>query len=202
MKKNLFFFAAMYFSLIANAQIKIEGVSDIRKLVSYATEFNFLRDWGVTAEFKSGKDEYVKFFPIEYTDLTTKKKVKAIQLDVMVLQDEGSAVSSIGIPISKKGEIKRSVWLDINEAQQFVKFLEEQVIANLKVKHKDKSSEYIFKAKEMVFSYFIYEKDRRITIRVIDFGPYGGDSAGGTIEFWTETQVEMIGGLVLVLKKI
>ncbi len=36
MKKNLFFFAAMYFSLIANAQIKIEGVSDIRKLVDYS----------------------------------------------------------------------------------------------------------------------------------------------------------------------
>lgn len=200
MKKKILFLGLLSFSIITTAQIKIGGESEIRKLVSNAKEFNFIRDWGKTAEFKSGVGEYVRFFPLEYTEIATGQKVKALQLDLMVKDEGGNAKE--GQPISKKGEIVRSIWLDVFEVKKFIIFLEKNVLPNLEVKYKNKSSEYIFKSKEMIFSYFINEKTKRITIYAVDFGPSGADAGGTLIEFWTESQVDKIDELVPVLKEI
>jgi hypothetical protein len=202
MKKYYLILGLLMLSRISSAQIIMAGESELRKLVGKTQAFNFIRDWNFTAEFRSGIGEFVKFFPLDYTNVDTKQNVKALQLDLMVKQEEGVIGYVAGLPIAKKGEIRRSVWLDATEVKLFIDFLEKNVVPNLNAEYKKKSSEYIFKSKEMVFSFFTYEKTRRITINVVDFGPTGADKAGTLIEFWTETQVDKINDLITVLKQI
>ncbi len=77
-------------------------------------------------------------------------------------------------------------------------FIEKHVIPNLNLRFKKKSTEYIFKAKEMTFCYLVDEKQKRISISLNNY------EKDGLVNyyFWTETQVNKIPELLKVLKAI
>lgn len=66
----------------------------------------------------------------------------------------------------KNPDIFKTAWVGIDEIEEFIAFVEKNVVPNLELKFKDKSSEFIFKAKEMTLSYFVYERSRKITIKL------------------------------------
>jgi len=160
-----------------------ENVESSTRILIDKTQFTRInKDWNTTAEFKSGIGEYVNFFPIEVIDLKSGAKTNALQLDMYI----------------KNPETRKTAWVGIDEIEEFINFVEDNVIPNLDLKFKGKSSEFIFKAKEMTFSYFIYEKDRRITIKLNSYD----DDKILNYTFWTETQVDEIPKLLTVLKEI
>lgn len=160
-----------------------ENVESSTRILIDKTQFTRInKDWNTTAEFKSGIGESVNFFPIEVIDLKSGAKTNALQLDMFI----------------KNPEIRKTAWIGIDEIEEFINFVEDNVIPNLDLKFKDKSSEFIFKAKEMTLSYFVYEKDRRITIKLNSYD----DDKILNYTFWTETQVDKIPKLLTVLKKI
>ena len=140
------------------------------------------KDWTTIAEFQSGIGEFVNFYPIEVIDLKSGEKTNALQLDMYI----------------KKPEINKTAWIGLDEIDEFIKFIEENVIPNLDLRFKEKSSEFIFKANEMTLSYFVYEKDRRLTIKLNSYD----DSELKNYTFWTETQVDKIPRLLEILKKM
>lgn len=160
-----------------------ENVESSTRILIDKTQFTRInKDWNTTAEFKSGIGESVNFFPIEVIDLKSGVKTNALQLDMYI----------------KNPETHKTAWVGIDEIEEFINFVEDNVIPNLDLKFKGKSSEFIFKAKEMTFSYFIYEKDRRITIKLNSYD----DDKILNYTFWTETQVDKIPKLLTVLKEI
>lgn len=96
----------------------------------------------------------------------------------------------------KKPEINKTAWIGLEEINEFISFIEENVIPNLELRFKDQSSEFIFKANEMTLSYFVYEKRRRLTIKLNSYD----DSEFKNYTFWTETQVDKIPRLLEILK--
>lgn len=175
--KQLFLF--FFISTICYSQ-NIE--SSTRKFIDEAQFTRINKDWTTTAEFKSGLGEYVKFYPIEVINLKTGAKVKALQLDMYI----------------KKPEIYKTAWVGLEEINEFISFIEENVIPNLDLKFKDKSSEFVFKANEMTLSYLVDERDRRITIKLNNYD----DLEIKNYTFWTEAKVDDIPELLEVLKII
>ncbi len=98
----------------------------------------------------------------------------------------------------KNPDINKTAWVGIDEIEEFINFVENHVIPNLELRFKDKSSEFVFKAKEMTLSYFVYEKERKISIKLNSYD----DDKILNYTFWTETQVDKIPKLLAVLKKI
>ena len=156
--------------------------STTRKFMDKAQFTQISKDWNTIAEFDSGIGEYVKFFPIEVTNLKTKEKEKALQLDMYI----------------KKPEVYKTVWVGLDEIDEFINFIEVNVIPNLDLRFKKKSTEFIFKAKEMTFSYLVDEREKRISISLNNYEKEGQLN----YYFWTETQVNKIPDLLVVLKKI
>jgi hypothetical protein len=82
-----------------------------------------------------------------------------------------------------------------------ITYIQRDILPNLKSTYKKKSKEYVFKTKELFFSFLIYEKTARITIHIMDYGPLGdGMAAGEQIEFWTESKVDEIPELLETIK--
>jgi hypothetical protein len=156
--------------------------SSTRKFIDEAQFTRINKDWSTTAEFKSGLGEYVKFYPIEVINLKSGEKTEALQLDMFI----------------KNPDIYKTVWIGLEEINEFISFIENNVVPNLDLKFKDKSSEFIFKAKEVTLSYFIYEKRRRLTISLNSYD----DSVFKNYTFWTESKVDRIPKLLDVLKII
>lgn len=181
MTKHLLTIIAILCSTIIYSQEKNEE-SSTRKFIDKAQFTRINKDWTTTAEFKSGIGEYVKFYPIEVIDLKSGEKVNALQLDMLI----------------KNPDIFKTVWVGKDEIEEFIAFVEKNVIPNLNLKFKDKSAEFIFKAKEMTFSYFVFENNKKITIKL---NSYDNDKILN-YTFWTETQVDKIPRLLEVLKKI
>lgn len=179
--KNLLFISILFLSLnIFSQKENIE--SSTRKFMEKAQFTRIDKDWTTIANFKSGIGEYVNFYPIEVTNLKTGEKVKALQLDMYI----------------KKPEANITAWVGLDEISEFILFIETNVIPNLDLRFKDKSSEFVFKAKEMTLSYLVFEKTRRITIKLNSYD----DSELKNYTFWTESQVDEIPELLKVLKKI
>ena len=178
--KNLIFLFILMISIGYSYSQNIE--SSTRKFIDEAQFTRINKDWTTTAEFKSGIGEYVKFYPIEVINLKTGEKRVALQLDMYV----------------KKPDVYNTSWVAYEEISEFISFIEDNVIPNLDLKFKDKSSEFIFKANEMTLSYFVYEKKRRLTIKLNSYD----DSEFTNYTFWTETQVDKIPELLEVLKKL
>lgn len=179
--KNLFSIILLLGTFLTYSQK--ENVESSTRILIDKTQFTRInKDWNTTAEFKSGIGESVNFFPIEVIDLKSGVKTNALQLDMYI----------------KNPEVRKTAWVGIDEIEEFINFVEDNVIPNLDLKFKGKSSEFIFKAKEMTFSYFIYEKDRRITIKLNSYD----DDKILNYTFWTETQVDKIPKLLTVLKEI
>ncbi|WP_435263836.1 hypothetical protein [Tenacibaculum sp. nBUS_03] len=156
--------------------------SSTRKFIDKAKFTRINKDWTTIAKFKSGIGETVEFYPIEVINLKTGEKTNALQLDMKI----------------KKPDVFKTAWIGIEEINEFITFIEKNVIPNLDLKFKDKSSEFIFKANEMTLSYFIYEKTKRITIKLNSYD----DSKFKNYTFWTETQVKKIPKLLDILKII
>ena len=156
--------------------------SSTRKFIDDAQFTRINKDWTTIAEFKSGIGETVEFYPIEVINLKTGDKTNALQLNMKI----------------KKPDVFKTAWIGIEEINEFIKFIEENVIPNLDLRFKDKSSEFIFKANEMTLSYFVYERKRRLTIKLNSYD----DSEFKNYTFWTETQVDKIPRLLEILKII
>lgn len=186
-------------------QVLVDGFSSTRKFIGQEPEFSFYRDWSYQATFTSGIGEYVKFFPTEIKNLRTNEKIKALQMEMMVKTENiGSnlvaTLSTFGS--KKKEETTTSAYVGYDEVEGFINFLEKNVIPNLGVKLNSKSNEFIYKTKEMVFSYLIYEKERRITIGSPIIDESTGASTGKFLYFWTERNIDDVKELVKVLKRL
>jgi hypothetical protein len=180
------FIIALFFSFtLGIAQIQNPNEESSTRIFIEKAQFTRInKDWSTIAEFKSGIGEYVNFYPIEVIDLKTGTKIKALQLDMYI----------------KEPRIEITAWVGMDEIEEFINFVQNHVVPNFDLKFKEKSSEFVFKAKEMTLSYFIYEKDRKISIKLNN---YNHDNDGiWSYTFWTETQVEKIPRLLEVLKKI
>ena len=181
MKKNIML--TVLFLIGFNTSAQKENVESSTRLFIDKAQFTQInKDWSTIAEFSSGIGEYVNFFPIEVIDLKTKEKVNALQLDMYV----------------KKPEVYKTAWVGLDEVEEFIRFIETNVTPNLDLKFKKKSTEFIFKAKEMTFSYIVDEKRKRISIWLNNYEKEGQPN----YYFWTETQVDKIPDLLKVLKNI
>ncbi|GAB1309001.1 hypothetical protein KH5_16840 [Urechidicola sp. KH5] len=156
--------------------------SSTRKFIDKAQFTRINKDWTTVAEFKSGIGETVQFYPVEVINIKTNEKTNALQLDMRI----------------KNPDLFKTAWIGIEEINEFIEFIEQNVIPNLDLKFKDKSSEFIFKANEMTLSYFVYEKRSRLTIKLNSYD----DSEIDNYTFWTETQTDKIPRLLEVLKLI
>lgn len=181
--KKLFTIFLLLFAITQN--YSQDKNSEARQFIENKETIQINRDWNIKAEFKSGLGDIVSFFPIEIIDLKSNKKVKSLQLD-MTLKYQ-----------SNHNNFKSS-WIDLNEVDEFILFLEQYVIPNLKDKtEQNQSTTYIFNSKEIMFSFYIQKNSRRISIYPKDNGITDYENY-----FWTETQVGKIPELLTMLKEI
>lgn len=153
--------------------------SSTRKFIKDAQITRINKIWTIIAEFNSGIGESVQFYPIEVINLKTGEKTKALQLDMNL----------------KNPPVFKTVWIGIEEINEFITFIENYVMPNLELKLRKKtSSEFIFNAKEMRLSLLISEKRKRLTIKLNDYDD--------NYTFWTETQVDRIPKMLEILKII
>ena len=202
-------------NLFSYAQEKSKN-SETRGFIENAETVRINKDWTLVAEFKSGIGETVQFFPIQIVDLKSGAKKNALQVDLQVkTKGSGLGAAALGIlatgsgaatnnpvattagsslfaqSISKDGIL--SLYVDKDQVNEMILFLEQNIIPNLTTKYKDKSSEFIFAADEIIFKFLIHEKRKRLSIILNDEESY---------EFWTESRAEDIGGLIPILKTV
>lgn len=162
--------------------------SETRQFIDNADITQINKDWNVKAEFKSGIGEIVSFFPVEAIDLKSNQKVKSLQMDMTVTSQF----------FGKSNSYFKSSWIDLNEVDEFILFIEQYVIPNLKDKtEKNQSTTYIFNSREIMFRFNIEKSSRRISIYLKDNG-----STDNEHYFWTESQVSKIPELLTMLKEI
>ena len=190
-------------SLEINAQNKFQsetdGASELRGLINTSDAYFLSVDYSSVAEFKSGIGEYVDFYPSEFKNLNTNSITKGLKILIKVM------VPSIGLDgKSTNTALFRSIMLDDSEVKLFISFLEKHVGPKVgKADKKDpKKYETTIKFKEMIFTYASEGKSERITMYARNYGVTGREKGETFIEFWTESQVEKVADLILVLKKI
>lgn len=202
--RKFFVLFLLIHSTISFAQVQrnVVGQSVIRDNIVANNEFHFFRDWSTIATFKSGIGESVEFFPIVFSVPNTKIELYGLQLDAEVKPRDNQMRNSFsGVKLRNKDFVKRSVFIDKSEVGKMISYIERDIIPHLKDSYKSKSKEYVFKSKEMFFSFLIDEKDARITIHIVDFGPLGdGNGGGDQIEFWTESKIDDIPKLLATVK--
>ena len=170
-----------------------QNISSTRAFIEKTNTLQINKDWSTIAEFYSGYGESVKFYPIEVINLSTKEKIKAVQVDMNIKQGQTFKLMS--------------QFVGTDEIKSFAEFIETHVVPNLEVRLKSKSSEYIFEAKEITLSYLIYERTRRISIRfnncqVEDQSANCEKQISSNYHFWTETNVSNLPLLLPVLYAI
>lgn len=181
--KKLFSIFLLFFLITQNYSQNKN--SEARQFIENAEITQINRDWNTKAEFRSGVGDIVSFFPIEVIDLKSNKKVKSLQMD-MTLKYTGNTNNF------------KSSWIDLNEVDEFIVFIEQYVIPNLKDKpERNQSVTYIFNSREIMFSFKIENTFRRISIYLKDNGITDYENY-----FWTETQVGKIPELLTMLKAI
>ncbi|MBO6606328.1 hypothetical protein [Psychroserpens sp.] len=158
--------------------------SDTRKFISDAEFTQINRDWNQVARFTSGLGEQVSFFPVEAINLKTNERINSLQMDM--------TVTSSGYNYYKQS------WIDLDEIDEFIFFLEEYIMPNLENKTGNKQSvTYIFNSKEIVFEFQIRKNKKRTSIFLKDYG-----ITDTRHYFWTETQVTKIPRLLTMLKEL
>ncbi len=201
MKTELTLLIFLY-SVVLYAQDN-DNISSTRKIIENAETTRINKDWSQIAEFRSGIGETVQFFPVQVVNLKTGEKENALQMD-MAVKMKGNSTFFNGMAGALTGNNAHAIqammndgiissWIGYNEIDEFISFIEQQIIPNMDVKYKDKSSEFIFNAEEMTLKFLIREKTRRLTISLnnVDF-----------IEFWTESRADNIGELLPILKSV
>jgi hypothetical protein len=175
-------------------QRTVAGKSIIRENIQSNLEFHFFRDWSKSATFKSGIGESVELFPVIFNTPNNSIILHGLQLEAEVKPRNNQMINSFSATrLRNKDFITRSIFLDKDDVGKMISYIDRDIIPHLKDSYKLKSKEYVFKSREMFFSFLIDEKDARITIHIVDYGPLGnGDGGGDQIEFWTETKIEEI----------
>lgn len=185
--KNFYNLLLLFIPLLIYSQ-KTESNSDTRKFIDVAEFTQINKDWSQTADFKSGIGEVVSFFPVEAINLKTNQKINSLQMDMDIRYEF----------MGKSRSYFKSSWIDLDEVDEFVKFIEQYVIPNLKDKtDKNQSVSYIFNSKEISFKFHIEKNNKRISIYLKDYGVTDNEHY-----FWTESQVNKIPELLEMLKKI
>lgn len=185
--KKIFLLITLSISMLNYAQ-ETKSNSDTREFIDSADFTQINKDWNQVAEFKSGLGEVVSFFPVEAINLKTNNKIKALQMNMSVY----SKIAGKSVNYYKES------WIDIDEIDEFMFFLEEYIITNIEGKtDKKQSLTYIFNSKEIVFSFRIEKNRRRISIYLKDYG-----ITDKSHYFWTESQVDNIPKLLVMLKAI
>ncbi|KAF2335093.1 hypothetical protein [Flavobacterium daemonense] len=170
MKKQLTILFLLFVTSFTYSQKKN---SETRQFIENAEITQINKDWNVKAEFKSGIGEIVSFFPVEAIDLKSDNKIKSLQMDMSVTSQF----------LGKGGNYFKSSWIDLSEVDEFILFIEEYVIPNLKDKtEKNQSVTYIFNSREITFSFYIEKTSRRISIYLKDNGVTDNEHY-----FWTDT---------------
>lgn len=188
MKLNKPLLIFLLFSIVSINYAQQKPNSETRQFIDNADITQVNKNWNVKAEFKSGLGEIVSFFPVEAIDLKSNKKVKSLQMDMTVIYQSGG----------KNNNYFKSSWIDLNEVDEFIYFIEQYVIPNLKDKtDKKQSTTYIFNSREITFSFYIEKSVRRISIYLKDNG-----STDNEHYFWTESQVSKIPELLTMLKEV
>jgi hypothetical protein len=173
--------------------------SSARNLIQNANISMVNRDWTTVATIKSGTGETVSFFPIEITDLKTGQKIKALQVDMNIGCNVFNYNNSTKINLDNY-EYTKSSWIDLNEIDEFITFIESYVIPRLSNRTEDnKSNTYIFNSKEIVLKFFVNDKDswNRLSVYLKDEG-----TINEQCYFWTETQIGKSTELLSVLKTL
>lgn len=155
--------------------------SETRRFIENTVIVQVNRDWNVKAEFTSGLKEVLSFYPIEAIDLKSNNKIKSLQMDMGLTEN-----------------YFKSSWIDLNEVDDFILFIEQYVVPNLKDKtEKKQSNTYIFNAKEITFHFSIQKSSRRMSIYTKDNGV-----RDNVHYFWSESQINKIPELLIMLKEI
>lgn len=178
---------------------EVAGASELRSVINKSDAYFLTIDYASVAEFKSGIGEFVNFYPAEFKNLNTNAVTKGLKIQmkisIPVLLADGKTGSNM---------IYRSAILDASDVKLFIEFLEKNVAPKVgKADKKDvKRYEATIKFKEIIFTYAYKKSSERITIFARDYGVTGRNAGVDFIEFWTETQVDKIPDLLMVLKKI
>ena len=205
--KKIIYTLVLSFAILSSVKVSsqviyVDGYSEARKFVGIQEKFSFFRDWSFQAEFTSGIGEYVRFFPVELKNLQSGEKINALQLDMLVKEEKTANTQKHLLIGLKSGEVKSTAYLSLAEVDAFIIFLESNVIPNMKLSFSKKSSEFVFKSKEMVFKYEVIEKDKRIVVSIPEIDPDTQKSSGTFLYFWTERNADDIPQLVKTLKTI
>lgn len=177
-----------FLSFITSINYAQKPNSETRQFIDNAEITQINKDWNIKAEFRSGLNEVVSFFPVEAIDLKSNNKVKSLQMDMNVIYQFAG----------RDFNYFKSSWIDLNEVDEFTVFLEQYVIPNLKDKAESKqSTTYIFNSREITFSFTIEKSSRRISIYLKDNGETDYEHY-----FWTQSQVNKIPELLAMLKQI
>ena len=179
------FFTTAFAQTKKNETKKETENSVTRTFIDNSDKTRINKDWSLAAEFKSGIGETVTFFPVQVVNLDTKNTINAIELDMMTKR--------VTAPLAPAIISSSNVWIDYDEIDSFIAFIENNIVPNLDLKYKDKSSEFIFQAKELTLKFLIHEKRQRLTIEI-----NGSDGE----PFWTESQVDKFPKLLPMLKKV
>ena len=167
---------------------KTEENSKTRKFLDVAEFTQINKDWNIIANFKSGIGEEVSFFPVEAINLKSNQRMKSLQMDMDIKYDF----------MGKSRSYFKSSWIDLDEIDEFITFLEQYVVPNLKDKtDKKQSTSYVFNSREMSFKFHIEKNTKRISVYLKDYGSIDNEHY-----FWTETQVNKIPELLEMLKQI
>ena len=190
MKKTIIKFAFIATMLLLNvknyAQTKENKNSTTRNLIQSAEVLQISKDWNLTAEFESGFKELTTFFPIEILNLKNNEKQFALQVDMKVNNSASNVFR------------RKTSWVDANEINELITFIEKYIIPNLKEKTEKKQSiSYLFNSKEIALEFSIIKKTRRISIFLKENGIIDYD-----LYFWTESQVDKINDLLTTLKQM
>jgi hypothetical protein len=195
------FLAVLFMSVsiasYAQVQRAVDGSSIMREQIMLTQEFNFFRDWNDVAKFESGIGESVQVFPVKYESADGKVQLHGLQMYAFI-KPEGTAfkisTNLSGLGKFGKGMVQRSIFIDKDDVARMITFIERDIVPNLNKSFKKQSKEYVYKCREMFFSFLIDEKELRITMHLSDYGPYGDGrgSTGEQVEFWTESQVDEI----------
>ena len=209
----LLLISALFFS-----QKPAENSSKTRLFIEDADITRMNKDWSLTAQFRSGIGETVDFFPVQIINLKNGQKKNALEMDMMIKRKGNGAlamgilgavagaasVASGGNPATmtvgnsllaeaalNDGKVK--IFVDNDEVQEFINFIETYIVPNIETKYKEKSSEFKFVATEITLIYQIIENKKRLTIKLNAIDDY---------EFWTENRADKIGEILPVLKKV
>lgn len=198
-------------------QVELSGkkLSEARTLMDNTDIVRVNKDWSLVAEFKSAAGEKVEFFPVEVVDQRTGVKMIALQVDLKIKTPSNSAgllnalsgmsygggLASVATAAptmiaALANDGVTSAWVDYDEIDKLISFIEIEVVPNLNRKYKKMSSEFIFHSQEITMRYLIDEDRKRISI-ILNNGEGNTPSY-----FFTESRADKIGEILPVLKKV